>query len=152
MVVHCNDRLWEDIHAEIVGSRGSDVGRCNGAVRDMVHVELHGHCIGYVDEESVRIRTILDGGFDDLECSCNGSDRFCSLYWHLNVTKESRRLIVVFWLDHDVRERTRLGMAERVHNIICSSNIDIGNWGGQQRGFNAFLWFRQAHQARQQPP
>ena len=131
VVIHCNDRFREDIHAKIVGSGGSDFGRCDRAVRDMVHVELDGHCVGYIDIKSTRIRAILNGGFDHLERSRNGSNRFCGLHWYLDVTNESRRFILVFRLDHDVRERARLGMTERIHDIVCSGDIDVGNYGGQ---------------------
>ena len=127
MVIHCNDRFGKDIHAEVVGSGCSNVGRCNGTVGDMIHVELDGHCVGYLDVEATRIRAILDGGFNHLESSCNGSNRFRGLYWHLDITNECRRLVLVFRLDLDVRERARLGMAECIHDIIGSSNIDIGN-------------------------
>lgn len=130
VVIDGNDGFRVDIHAEIVGSRGSDVGRCNGTVGNMVHVELHGHCVGNVNAKFARIRAIMDGRFDDLEGSCNGSNRFRGLYWHLDITNENRQLILMFRLNHDVRERARLGMAERIHEVVCS-DIDVCNYGGQ---------------------
>lgn len=132
-MIHCNDRFWENIHAEVVGSRGSYIRRCYGAIGDMVHVEFDGHCVGYIDVESAGIRAILDGGFDDLKGSCNRSNCFCSLYWQHDITKRSNRLFPVFRLDHDVRERARLGMAERIYDVIGSSDIDIGNYCSQQK-------------------
>ena len=131
VVIHCNDCFWEDIHAEVIGAGGSDVRSCDGAIGDMVHVELHGHCVGYVNVKSARVAAILDGGFDDLEGSCDGSNRFCGLHRHLDITNEYRWLVLVFRFDHNVRERARLGMAECVHDIIRSSEIGIGNWDSQ---------------------
>ena len=133
VVIHCNDRFREDIHAEIVGSRGTDVGRCDRAVGDMVHVELDRHCVGYVDGKIARIGAVLNGPFDDLEGICNGSYDFCCLYWDLNISNECRRLIFILRLDHNVRERARLGMAKRIHDIIGSSDIYVGDYGGQYK-------------------
>lgn len=126
-MIHCHDRFWEDIHAEIVGPGGPNVGCCNRAVGNVVHVELNRDCVGDIDVKPARIRTVLDGGFDDLEGSRNGSDGFRGLYWHLDITNESWGLVLVFRLHHDVRQRARLGMAQRVYDIICSSDIDVGN-------------------------
>ena len=137
VVIHCNDRFWEDIHAEIVGSRGSDVGRCDRAVGNMVHIELHGHCVGYVDRKIARIRAVLNSPFDDLEGSCNGSYDFCGLYWDLNISNECRQLIFILRLYHNVRERARLGMAESIHDIIGSSDVDVGDYGGQYKVYYA---------------
>lgn len=127
VVIHCNDRFWEDIHAEIVGPGGPDVRCCDGAVGNMVHVELHRDCVGNFDVKSARIRAVLDSGFDDLEGRRNGSNHFCGLYWHLDITNESRGLVLIFRFNHDVRERARLGMAQRVYDVVCSSDIDVGN-------------------------
>ncbi len=130
VVIHGNNRFWEDIHAEVVGSRGSNIGSCNGAVGDMVHVELYGHSVGYIDVESARIRAILDGGFDDLKGSRNGSNRLCGLHRYLDITNP-RRGFVVFRLDHDVRERAGLGMAKRIHYVVCNSDIEVCNYSSQ---------------------
>ena len=138
VVIHCNDRFGEDIHAEIVGAGGSDVGRCNRAVGYMIHVELHGHGVGYFDVESTRIRTVLDGRFDDLEGSCHRPNRFGGLHRHLDITNERRGFVLVLRLDHDVRERARLGMAERIYDIVCSGDIDVGNCSGQLKASNAW--------------
>lgn len=127
VVIHCNHCFWEDIHAEVIGSGGSDVGRCHGAVGDMVHVELHGHRVGYVNVESARVRAIVYGGFNELECGRNGSNRFCSLYRHLHVANESRGPVLVFRFHHDIRERARLGMAEGVDDVVCSSEVNVDN-------------------------
>lgn len=90
MVIHRNDSFWKDIHAEVIGPGSSDVGCCDRAVGDVVHVKLHRHCVCYVNVQAARVRAILDGGFDDLEGSCNGSNRFCRLHWHLDITNERR--------------------------------------------------------------
>lgn len=144
VVIHCNDRFWEDIHAEVVGSGGSNVGRCNRAVGNMVHIELHRDCVGDIDVKFARICAILDRRFDHLEGSCNRSNHFCGLYWHLDITNESGRLILVFRLDHDVRERARLGVAEGIHDIVCSSDIDVGNYVDQQKDSMLYI-FAKAH-------
>ena len=133
VVIHCNDRFGEDIHAEIVGSRGTDVGRCDRAVGDMVHVKLDGHRVRYVDGKIARISAVLNGPFDDLESSFNGSYDFCCLYWNLNIPNECRRLIFILRLNHDVCERARLGMAKRIHDIIGSGDIDVGDYDGQYK-------------------
>ena len=149
VVIHCNDRFWEDVHAEIVGSGGSDVGRCHWAIGDMVHVELHRDRVGYVNVKSARIRAILNGGFDHLKGSRNGSNRFGGLHWNLYVTNESRRLVLIFRLDHDIRERAWLGMAERIYDIIHSSDIEVANYGGQQKSSDSLQRLHKAYQARQ---
>ena len=133
VVIHCNDRLGKDIHAKIVGSRCSDGGRCDGTVGDMVHVELHGYCVCYVDGKIARIGAILNGPFDDLEGSFNGSYDFCCLYWDPNISNECRRLIFILRLNHNVRERARLGMAKCIHDIIGSSDIDVGDYDSQYK-------------------
>ena len=131
VVIHCNDCFWENVHAEVIGSRCPNVGRCDGAIGDVVHVEFYGHSVGYVDVKSAGIRAILNRGLNDLESSCHGSNGFCCLHRHLDFTNESRRLVLVFRLDNDVRQRARLGMAERVHDVICSSEIYVRNYDGQ---------------------
>ena len=149
MVVHCNNCFWKDIHAEVVGSGGSDIGCCNGAVGDMIHVKLDGHCISYVNVKPARVRAVLDSGFHDLESSCYGSNRFRGLHWDFDITNISRRLVLVFRFDHDVRKRTRLGMAKSVYDIVCSSEVDVGNYHGQLEVLYCRTSFRVAHQARQ---
>ena len=136
VVIHCDDRFWEHVHAKIVGSGGSDIRCCNGAIGYMIHVELHGHGVGYVDVESTGIRTALDGCFDNLEGSCNGSNCFRGLHRHLDITNECRGLILVLRLDHDIRERARLGVAECIYDIVYSGEIDVGNCGGQLKASN----------------
>ena len=136
VVIHCNDRFREHIHAEVIGSGCPDIGRCDRAIRDVVHVEFYGYRIGYVNVKSARIRAVLNGGFDGLEGSSDRPDCFCGLHWHLDMTNESRGLILVFRFDHNIRERARLGMAERVHDVVCSSEVDVSNYGGQLQKSN----------------